>query len=245
MRFVLNATRQRMSKPGVKDRVRQQLLKMAQAESTTAPDDNRAQATQARLSELDSKLKRVANNMALADNDDQQRAMKTVFEELRAELAKLLSEIRSMKKNTAASHDSEAEVEAAMQSFEMLDELVKDASNLAAIGECIKQLNVKLFLRFAPDRNGKRTLNKLVGGVMTTGMEPPPITPYEGLTGRRNLKELAAKTAKNTAALTGSAAVNSNEVDSLGNVHRGDRRFPAVKIPLSYEDAAFLMWRNS
>lgn len=223
-RFVLNATRQRMSKPGVKDRVRQCLLRMAQAESASAPDENLASAKQAaRLTELDSKLKRVANNMALADNDEQQRAMKVVFEELRTEHAKLLSEIRAMKKNTAANHDSEAEVEAAMQAFETLDELVRDASNLAAIGECIKQLNVKLFLRFAPERNGKRTLNKLVGGVMTTGMEPPPITPYEGLTCRRNLKELAAETAKKTAALTGSAAENSNEVDSLGNVHRGER----------------------
>ena len=212
-----------MSKPGVKDRVRLQLLKMAQAESTSTPDENRAQAAQARLTELDSKLKRVANNMALADNDEQQRAMKAVFEELRTEHAKLLGEIRSMKKNTAANHDSEAEVESAMQAFETLDELVKDASNLAAIGECIKQLNIKLFLRFAPERSGKRVLNKLVSGVMTTGMEPPPITPYEGLTGRRNLKELAAEPAKNTAALTGSAAENSNEVDSLGNVHRGDR----------------------
>lgn len=81
--------------------------------------------------------------MALADNDEQHRAMKAVFEELRTEQAKLPSEIRSLKNNTAASHDSEAEVEAAMQSFETLDELVKDASNLSAIGECIKQLNIK------------------------------------------------------------------------------------------------------
>ena len=159
----------------------------------------------------------------VADNDTQYKAMKAVFEELRTEHAKLLSEMRSMKKNTAANHDSEAEVDAAMQSFEMLEELVKDASNLAAIGEYIKQLNVKLFLRFAPERSGKRTLNKLVCGVMTTGMEPPPITSYVGPTGRRNLTEMVAKTAKKTAALTGIAAENSNEVDSLGNVHRGDR----------------------
>jgi len=82
-----------------------------------------------------------------------------------------------LKKKTSANHDLEVEVEAAMQSSEMLDELVKDASNLAAIGECIKQLNVKLFLRFAPERSGTRVLNKLVSGVMTTGMELPPITP--------------------------------------------------------------------
>jgi DNA repair exonuclease SbcCD ATPase subunit len=111
--------------------------------ATNAPNENRAHAAQERLTELDSKLKRVANNMALADNDEQHRAMKAVFEELRTEQAKLPSEIRSLKNNTAASHDSEAEVEAAMQSFETLDELVKDASNLSAIGECIKQLNIK------------------------------------------------------------------------------------------------------
>ncbi len=229
-RFVLHATRQRMSKPGVKDRVRQQLLKMAQAESTITPDDNLAGTTQARLSDLDSKLKHVATNMALADNDEQQRAMKAVFEELRTEQAKLLSEIRSLKPTATGNYHSNAEVEAAMQSFEMIGELVKDESNLAAIGECIKQLNVKLFLRFAPERAGKRMLNKLVSGVMTTGMEPPPITPYEGPTGRRNLTELAAKTAKNTAALTGSAAENSNEVESLGNVNRGERIRPVVKV---------------
>lgn len=96
------------------------------------------------------------------------------------------------------------------------------ANGAAAIGECIKQQNVKLFLRFAPERSGKRMLNKLVGGLMTTGMEPLPITPYEGLTGRRNLKEQATETAKNTAALTGSAAEINTEVDSPGNVNRGD-----------------------
>ncbi len=89
-----------------------------------------------------------------------------------------------------------------------------------------RQVDVKLFLRFQEVQVGKRMLNKLLSGVVNFGSTPPPISMYEGRTGRREIKSPASSEdtgpcSPRTSLLPGSLDPGK-EGDSLGNVHRGD-----------------------
>lgn len=55
-RFTLNAIRRRLFKPGVKDRIQECLMRIAEAEAAPEPDIEIANAKQARLSELNGKI---------------------------------------------------------------------------------------------------------------------------------------------------------------------------------------------
>lgn len=78
-------------------------------------------------------------------------------------------------------------MDAALAVLDRLAPLAEESENLAAVGVLFTRLNARLFFRFAPAKRGNRTVNRVSGGVVTFGMTPPPITLYEGPTGRRAL----------------------------------------------------------
>ena len=119
----------------------------------------------------------------------------------------------------------DAEVEAALAALDDLGELAADPTNLGAIGELFRRLNVRLFLAFREERPKKRVVNRVAGGVVTFGATAPPVALYEGPTGRRALKgRLAAETGQGLAASPALPALSGEQDDSsLGTVSRGER----------------------
>jgi hypothetical protein len=73
----------------------------------------------------------------------------------------------------------------------------RDVARLAATPslphrELFDSLNARLFLGFQPVKGKKRTLNKIIGGVVTFGDPAPPIEIYNGPTSRKKIKIPAA-----------------------------------------------------
>src|SRR5205085_10622111 len=80
--------------------------------------------------------------------------------------------------------------------------------------------------KFQEVQVGKRALNKLLSGVVTFGSTPPPISIYEGPTGRRGKRSPASSEdtgpCSPRAPLLPGPLDPGKEGDSLGNVRRGD-----------------------
>jgi len=70
--------------------------------------------------------------------------------------------------------------------------LAGNADSLGVAQKIIEATNLRLFFRFRSFQPKKRVINKIVGGHVTMGSEPPPIEIYMGPTGRRKLKGPAA-----------------------------------------------------
>ena len=183
-----------------------------------------AAAKQARLSDLERKMKKAASNMALADDAYQHRAMAEVFDGLRREHEALQAELEAAT-NAGPLDSPEEDVEAAMALLEGLGDLATDPENLESIGELFRRMDVRLFLRFRQAAWGKRTVNRVAGGVVTFGVTPPPVPLYEGPTSRRLLRALPPPPSPRGIGHNKQTELSTldREGDSLGNVNRGER----------------------
>ena len=225
-RFVLSCMQQKLLSPRLLEKLKARLAKLAQDEQLDGRNAAQFKTMQARLQRLETDLATAKRNMALAQNEEHHRAVAEVYDGLLAEHESLSAAITSAA-NKPQKTNPEAEVQAALAAFDRLPDLVQDERNLAAIGEAIRLVNVRLFLAFEPVQVKKRTLNKISRGVVTFGTAPPPVPLYEGPTGRRSREKGAAAAAvaspeEPNAALPES--LNSGrEGNSLGNVSRGDR----------------------
>lgn len=183
-------------------------------------------AKQQALADAQTSLATISRNMALAKTEEQLNAMAAVFEQYQQQRAILEAEVAALKVSTAAQMDAKAEVAAAMALARRLTDMASDPENFAALSEVFKQVNARLFLRFTKVQKGKRSLNKLVSGVVTFGAAPPPITIYEGPTGRQKLNgsvtTLATKPDSHEPPSVPKPFGPGREGDSLGNVSRGD-----------------------
>jgi prepilin-type N-terminal cleavage/methylation domain-containing protein len=79
-------------------------------------------------------------------------------------------------------------------------------------------------------RQGKRSFNKVAGGVVTIGAAPPPITLYQGPTARKSIKKTSPGAVNAATGRIGRRSADRSdrsgsgrEGSSLGNVNRGDR----------------------
>jgi hypothetical protein len=111
-----------------------------------------------------------------------------------------------------------------------MSEIAGDSDRLALATEAIQLADVKLFVRFRPIRQGKRSLNKVAGGVVTIGAAPPPINLYQGPTARKSIKKTSPGAANAAPGRIGRRSADRSdrlgsgrEGTSLGNVNRGDR----------------------
>jgi len=223
--FVLGCVRQKVLAPAFRSKLEAKIREIAERELGGPRPDQGLAARRAALAEAGRKKERAAQNMALAEDQSQYRAVATVFEQLRREEQRLDAELRQLEREAASALDVEAEVGAAMAALDQMADLGADPTNLGAIGELFRRLNVRLFLSFREERPTKRVVNRVTSGVVTFGATVPPIALYEGPTGRRALKgRLAAETGRGLAASLDLPALSGEqEGSSLGTVSRGER----------------------
>jgi hypothetical protein len=177
------------------------------------------------LAELRLKRDRIAQNLALAENADEHKAIAAIFEQVRQEEKALELQLVQAEQAARSSPALDDEIAAALADFDRLVELAADDTNLGLIGELFRKTNVTLFLSFEEVQPNKRKINQIAGGVVTFGTSPPPVTLYEGPTGRRALEGKVAtpRYRPELSAVPVIPCAHHREGQSLGNVNRGDR----------------------
>jgi DNA invertase Pin-like site-specific DNA recombinase len=223
VRFALSVVRQTVLASGLAGELERRLRALAEAESGAAPDPSAARREE--LERLRAQRDAAGRNLALAATPAQYRAVAAAFEDLNGKVASLEAALASAPP-APSPPDPEAGVAAAMAVLDRLPDLAFDGSDLPALGELFAALDVRMFCRFVPAAWGRRTVNRLAGGVVTLGSAPPPIEPYRGPTAREEVKALAATAAERGVPKGGPppiTVVTGQEGGSSGNVGRGDR----------------------
>jgi hypothetical protein len=226
-RLVLGCVRQRVlaAGPGLRERLRAKLEELARRDqSRPDPAQEERLALERSLGEVRQKRERAEENLTLATSDDQYRAVSKGYEKLLREERELEESLQALS-HSPAQPEEPSQVEAALAAFDRVAELAEEPGNLGAVGELFDRLNARLFLRFGVSRWGKREVNRVSGGVVTFGSAAPPVTLYEGPTGRRALKGRSEPGADGALRLAGSKQNHQTpggEGGSLGNVSRAD-----------------------
>ncbi len=224
--FLLCCLGQKMLTGGMIGKLKSRLRELAEEEHGRQPCDQELNFKTAALERVERDLATAKQNMARANSDEHYRAVAEVFDDLKRQHSALSVAIAALATKASAAGAIETEVEAAWAAIDRLPDLVVDQADLTALGEAFRTVNAKLFLRFQPVRAKKRTLNVLAGGVVTFGATSSPVRLYEGPTGRRTITKAMA--ARNAAQPGGDVTLlddpgSGREVNSLGNVNRGDR----------------------
>jgi hypothetical protein len=225
-RFVLSTIRQRLLHPHVWSRFEARIRELACAEEPPGkpePVKNKRQE----LSSLQENIRTAEKNLALAKSENHFAAISKVLDDLALKEKALRAEIAKLEQRPTGSRDLEREIEQALLTGRMLRRLA-DAGreDFLSAREAFHGLNAKLFLQFKKVQRGKRTLNKIAGGHVTIGIAQPPVTLYEGPTGRRKLKSPVRTSSigpvnRNDVTLK-PPVTSSEEGESLGNQSRGD-----------------------
>jgi hypothetical protein len=225
-RFLLGCIRQRLLAQALREKLEQKIRTIAERELCHKEPDTILATKQTALANVRTNCERAGENLARAEGPDQYKAVASVFEKLKIEQAKLETEVRQLER-TAKSYDINAEVNAALAKLDRLGELVNAPQDLHGVTELFRQTNARIFFRFAEGVWKKRKVTKIASGIVTFGQTPPPITPYEGPTGRDRLNDLTTNSGAATLR-TNESKVNpvsspGGEDGSLGNVNRGER----------------------
>jgi len=87
-RFVMSSLRKRLGTPKLREKLQQRLRSLAEQEAAEPLWEQELSAKRTELSQLDADLEKVARNLALADDQQQHKAIAKVFGELNASYPK-------------------------------------------------------------------------------------------------------------------------------------------------------------
>jgi len=226
-RFALAAIRQRLFKPGMRERLEARLRMKFQVGASAKEGICQTKQAQMDLTELESQLKTAMKNLALEKDSVIYVEMKTIVMEMQSRRDQLKSKIQRQSAASPEPPSIEAKVAAALQEFDQLPGLADDPENLPAIGELFQRVDVQLYLRFEPVKLTKRTVNRLQNGIITLGAVPPPIQKYSGATSCAQVKETNSFKEKKSPAATATGleknSFTDDQVESSRNVNRGDK----------------------
>lgn len=198
----------------------------AASKATVGPPQSKGTRQEGkRIKRVIKKTTIASQNMALAETREHHAAMAQVFDDLMNQRQALEQEV-SVLKATSTKQNIQVEVDTAMNLAIRLTELASASENLEALGNLFQKLNARLFLRFERVKMGKRSLNKVVTGVVTMGSAPFPCPIYQGPTARNQVKDSSSALESGpdgSSVPTSDPAKPGQEEDSLGNVNRGER----------------------
>lgn len=228
--FTLSCLRQKLSSPALLARVERRFRELATQDEGDDKSDQELKDLRVRMAEVQTQLKTVSNNMALAKTAEQFEAISAIFQQLTGQEKTTQAQIVDMESQTRQVSDVETEVAGALNLVRRLTEIVSGSTGLDIAGQAVRLANARLFLRFQQVQVQKRLLNKVAGGVVVFGDAPNPIEIYRGPTGRRALNYngstamVAAEPGKLSLPSPPESTIGSgSEGNSLRNVSRGDR----------------------
>ncbi|WP_207397512.1 recombinase family protein [Bremerella alba] len=226
--FLLSCIRQRLLAPGLWQKLRERLKRIADREAGTGQDDSRIAMIKKKQLEVQEELKAVTKSLARAgDRPDLFEAMTSEFDELKTQEKNLASQMNELKAKASVDSQDIAEVEKALELVLNLTELADSKMDDFELPRQLFDLtNVRLFVQFQEVQQGKRTVNQLAGGVVTFGAAEPPIEIYSGPTNRKFVKGRRKNHRNGNPRRKPEleSAYPTEENTSLGNRSRGDRR---------------------
>lgn len=222
-RFGLSCIRQKLSSPTAQRKLRQRLETIAKFEPENDQATRAVELKQTELKSLMQELETVSNNLARAKTDSQYTATAKVFDQLQEKQKQLEKELDLLKREAEPVDSIDSEVDQVMQLVGRLTELAEQSENFSKAKEIFDLTNLRMFLRFEPKKLTKRTVNKLVGGMVVFGEAEAPIEIYQGPTATSKLKEKPQKAAKKKRNTNQNDLPSGREDKSLRNVSRDDR----------------------
>ena len=217
VKLLLAAIRSRVFRDGNLPRLRSKLEAIA---NRTMKDDSsihRSNVLAAEIRRLELELDVISRNLARAADAQQYAAISREFGVISARLdmaRKEMSQVRE--RQPGGTPNIDAEITQAMHVLTDLDRLVCEGKG-PELRRLVEALDARVWLSFEKKPSGRRMLNKVASGVLTTGNAPWPIRPYH-LPGDGPSAELQAGVKENRPA----GPENPAGRDSLHKVHRGD-----------------------
>lgn len=225
--FALRAIRQRLIFPSFQEKVRRQLEMLAAKDHNPENLDQIIEQKRSDASRVEQELSVVKRNLSRAASDAQFVAISEEFEQLSQRVAKLRDEAAALEsRSLATSNSPEDELAKALTLLDQVYGLAQAGNDYQQFSQLFNLTNLRMFLRFAAGKFGKRKVQRFTSGMITLGDAPPPIEIYTGNTGRHALKEAgnsATKTPRPHQCGGGENVVSDGDGNSLGNVSRGDR----------------------
>jgi uncharacterized protein (DUF3084 family) len=149
-RFMLSCLRQRILSPTLLPKMERRFRELAaQAEDHKEVNQELADL-RFQLAEVQSHLKTISGNMALAKTPEQFEAISATFDQLKAQETSLLARSMEAKSKAEQVLDAEAEIARAMEVVQQLADVVSGSSGLELAAEAFRLTNARLFLRYCP-----------------------------------------------------------------------------------------------
>ena len=222
--FVLSCIRQQLLSPALLPKLEAKLQELAERDKNNDAGPGvvrEVQRIRSEISQITIKIERAENNLALADGEDEYRAVSAVFKKLHAQKNLLEKSLSIADAESHRSVDSESDIAAAVDAAEYLAELAATNDGIASATELFQAMDARLFLAFQRVRQGKRELNRLKRGIVVFGNAEDPIEKYSGPTTPAKVKRKSPAGMKNK---KGAKTTNSGEeAKSLRNANRDDR----------------------
>ena len=183
LRFVLGLLRQRIKMGGGREAIRERVRQIADIEELQRPHilEEELQLAEQRLGRLEAELETLSHNAGLASNVKLLRAIEQQYEQKEAEVEAAREEVKHLRgraEETGGSVSLDEEIDAAMALFDRIDRLTRQPDARTEIGEMLRELNLRMWLRFQVNPRGKRPKRVLQGGFITIGQGEPPLA-YE------------------------------------------------------------------
>lgn len=168
----------------------------------------------------------IEKNMARATSDRQYNAISREFERLSMQIAELEAEIvRQKEKETSPPIVNKATASEIEILLEKVSEMAVKSDDYSTARTLFDTLGVRLFFSFGKAENPAERKIPVLGGIVTFGDAPPPVTLYRGPTGRRG-KSGTKQEDHPRPPMVGKASFSVDQMgkeDTLANVSRGDR----------------------
>lgn len=227
-RFALASIRQRLLRPGLRERLADKLRqRLGHLESQRLDPSLELEDAQQQIAVLETQYATAVKNMTLETDSILKAAMRSIVVELQTRVKTLKGELQNQAEMVGERPSLEGQVTAALREFDELPRLAGDPSNLPAIGDLFRRVDVQLFLRFHPVQLKKRVVNRLSDGIITIGAVAAPIQKYQGTTNRTQVKEQCSQQKATSPAVDAAGLVKSgfadDQTESSGNANRDDR----------------------
>lgn len=221
VQFVLSSMQQRLLSPRLLPKLKSRLTAMARQTHSASNSDSELNAKRAELKRVIAEVQQVARNLSFAKSEEQYNVVSKVFDELKAREKTLEKDVARLEAISKTETDVDGEINKAMMAAERFVDRLQNQERAETACELIQMVDVRLYLRFREVQSGKRTLNKVAGGILTFGETPAPIKVYSGPT--EKTKKLNSRESKSPAVQRLNRVSPGGEENSLGNVNRDDR----------------------
>ena len=179
LKMTLATIKQWLTKPGEREKLRQQLKDIARNEASGAPESNgsnTATLLRTQQKQLEEQLEIANYRMAREQDDDRYEAICEQRNQIKIELVRIEKETEkhALRNPGRRGSDGADDVDAAIDLLDNLERVIGDENARAELPKLFRDLGLRIGVNFDSDLKGKRPVRRLLGGVLAfDGAELP------------------------------------------------------------------------